>query len=449
VETTDLKRALEKGSGRSLDRFFDQWVFQTGHPELEIKTNFERGLLTVSASQKLPEGVAPMQWTFEIEVGLESGKSSRLSKIVDEKQAIHVLSLVDRPKWVAFDPEFRIAVPVTLDCPTDFCLAALTDSKSLRSRVLAAQVLAKRTDIPSVTALQERLNDSDETWMLRAECARCLGKIAVAESLSALVAATASSHPKVRRAVAAALASFRQPRALEALQPLAEGDASYLVKAEACRSLGHTRQPQALAVLEQRLGETSHADIVRAAAFDGLAALREAAALPRVLEGTRYGTPSRGRRAAISALARLGNDRAAREHLEDLLCDRDFFVRTEAARALAKLGDVKASAALLRQLNSEKEGRVVREIREALLALSATGSDQVKLLGDEVRTLQRRIDEITARVERLDSVPSTPIKSKEPRDAQQRIKKRNPRSAKKAPKAASRRNSRTVRSRNK
>ncbi len=424
VETTDLKRALEKVSGHALDQFFDQWVFQAGHPEIEAKASFERGLLTVSATQKLPDGVAPMLWTFEIDVSVGSGKIQRFSKTVTEKQATHVVVVSERPEWVAFDPDLRIAAPVTLDFPPDFCLTALTKSNSLRARVLAAQALAKRTDIPSITALRQRLVDSNEAWMLRAECARCLGKVAVLESLEALTSATSITHPKVRRAVVAALASFKQPQAFEALQPIAINDESYAVKAEACRSLGHTRRPEALSILERNLGESSHADMVRAAAFDGLAALRDPAAIEQIVAGTRYGTPSRGRRAAISALGRLGRSRVDREHLEDLLTDRDFFVRAEATRALVKYGDTQSIPALARQLSVEREARVIREIREALAALSSAGPDQLRQLSDEVRNLQRRLDEMSARIERVGPEPSRSIKKTKPSSAKRKLKKR-------------------------
>jgi len=39
VETTDLMRAFEEASGRSLERFFDQWVYRPGHPELSVKVS--------------------------------------------------------------------------------------------------------------------------------------------------------------------------------------------------------------------------------------------------------------------------------------------------------------------------------------------------------------------------------------------------------------------------
>ena len=406
VETTDLKRAFEQASGHALDRFFDQWVYQPGHLELEVKASYEQGQLTVTAEQRLAEGATPLSYTFEIEICTSNGEIQRHSRVVNERQASHVVALASRPKWVGIDPDLRIASPLTVEMPSDFNIAALSSAASLRARVLAAQALSKRTDIPSITALRQCLIDDQQPWMLRAECARCLGKIAAPESLSTLAAATRIEHPKVRRAVASALSAFKQLQALEALKPLAVGDESYLVVAEACRSIGNTRQPEALSILRSQLGVDSHADLVRAAVYDGLAALRDSAAIDTLMAGTRYGMPPRGRRAAIAALGALGTERKEREHLEELLSDSDFYIRVEAARALVRLGDPRACAALTRQLNREHEGRVVREIRESLNALGTGGADQVKRLGDEMRQLQRRVEELNARVDRAGQLSS-------------------------------------------
>ena len=111
VETTDLKRAFEKVSGRSLDRFFDQWVYQSGHLDLEVKVSYEQGSLTVSAEQKLAEGAPPLQWTFEIDLCPASGKLRRLSKVVSDRQATHVVALEERPRWVALTRSFALHRP--------------------------------------------------------------------------------------------------------------------------------------------------------------------------------------------------------------------------------------------------------------------------------------------------------------------------------------------------
>ncbi|MET0794325.1 MAG: M1 family metallopeptidase, partial [Polyangiaceae bacterium] len=51
VETNDLQRALESVSGRSLERFFDSWVYRPGHPELKVKVAWDDGLLSVNVKQ--------------------------------------------------------------------------------------------------------------------------------------------------------------------------------------------------------------------------------------------------------------------------------------------------------------------------------------------------------------------------------------------------------------
>src|SRR5262249_12798765 len=51
VETRDLERALEDVSGKSLERFFEQWVYRAGHAELEISLSHEEGLLLVAVKQ--------------------------------------------------------------------------------------------------------------------------------------------------------------------------------------------------------------------------------------------------------------------------------------------------------------------------------------------------------------------------------------------------------------
>ena len=58
-------RALEEASGKSLERFFDQWVYRPGHPDLRVKIGWDDGLLTVELKQKQKTGdVATFAGTF-------------------------------------------------------------------------------------------------------------------------------------------------------------------------------------------------------------------------------------------------------------------------------------------------------------------------------------------------------------------------------------------------
>src|SRR5687767_9401620 len=129
--------------------------------------------------------------------------------------------------------------------------------------------------------------------MVRVEAARALGKVRSEEALQALLRALDGSHPKVRRAVAGALGSFKKTEAAKALSKLLTSETSYLVAADAARSLGRTRQHGALETLKSMVDRPSWADVVRAGALDGMAALRDDAALEAVLKRTRYGIPTR------------------------------------------------------------------------------------------------------------------------------------------------------------
>ena len=70
-------------------------------------------------------------------------------------------------------------------------------------------------------------------------------------------------------------------------------------------------------------------------AIDGLAALRDERATSHLVSWTKYGRPTRVRRAAILALPKLDDGKKTREALEDLLgrSGSRIFVSTSPARS--------------------------------------------------------------------------------------------------------------------
>ncbi|HWA75857.1 MAG TPA: M1 family aminopeptidase [Polyangiaceae bacterium] len=411
VETVDLQRALERVSGRSLERFFDQWIFRPGHPDLKIKVSYEDGLLVVSLkqAQKGPE-TAIFELEFEIEVQTEGGAFARHRKRVTASHDQLVVPLGKRPAYVAFDPEQRVIGQISVEAPADMLRRQLTAGSSAFVRWSAAAGLAKKPDPTNLSALDDALGNEKESWMVRVEAARALGKTRAPAALDALAKHTKVKHPKVRRAVAAALGAFRDERAVELLRPLAQRDASYLVEAEAARALGKTKQKAALKPLLAMVDRKSWADVVRSGTLDGLSALRDEAGLPEVLERTRYGYPSRGRRAAVGALAELGEGKKVREHLESLLDDGDPHLRADVASALLRLGDHRCRPALRRALDREIDGRVARRLREALRDLGE-GASERKRVADELESLRGELLELKARLAKIEA--KKPDKSKD------------------------------------
>jgi aminopeptidase N len=266
----------------------------------------------------------------------------------------------------------------------------------------AAEALSKKNDPTTVKALGESLLNEKEMWMVRAEAARALGKVRSDEALEGLIAAIATASPKVRRAVAGALGAFKTPQAAQVLAQLVKKEQSYVVVADAARSLGRTRQPRVLETLKAIVDKPSWADVIRAGALDGMAALRDEAALDVVTERTRYGVPTRGRRAAVHALASLGEGRRTREKLEELLEDKDPHFKIDVVSALTTLGDPKSRGALRRTLDRELDGRVARRIREALRDMSESPGSDKKRVNEELESLRDELIELKNRLAKIE-----------------------------------------------
>jgi aminopeptidase N len=413
VETNDLMRALEQASGRSLERFFDQWVYRPGHPELTCKVSYDDGLLSVSLKQSQKTGdTAVFALPIEIEVLNADGTRSRHRKSMTDAQDVLTVALDMRPLHVGFDPEQRIASKLTFEAPGDMLRHQLAEGSNALLRWTAADALSKKQDPASVKALGAALSRQDEGWMVRVEVARALGKLRSEEALAALMAALTTPHPKVRRAVAGALGGFKKPAAAKALQDLLRKEPSYLVTADAARSLGRTRQPGALDTLKSIVDHPSWADVIRAGALDGMAALRDEAALETVVKRTRYGTPTRGRRAAVHALATLGDGRKTREQLEDLLDDTDPHFKIDVVSALTTLGDAKSRGAMRRALEQELDGRVSRRLREALRDMTEGNGQEKKRVSEELESLKDELVELKTRLAKVEGRKTESAKEK-------------------------------------
>lgn len=414
VETRDLMRALEEASGKSLERFFEQWVYRAGHPDLEVKVDYGDELLTLTVKQthvsahakEDPQAAQPFALDIDVDLVFADGTVRRETRRTDQASATFAIRVPSRPKFVVVDPALRVLGEVKVECPRDMLHAQLANAPTGRGRLLAASLLGKFDDPATTRLLGESLANEKEFWAVRAEAAATLGKIRSDEALDVLVKNTQAKHAKVRRAVAAALGQFRSAKAFDALKPLALKDDSYLVEAEAARALGQTRQAAAFDTLIDVLDRPSWSDIVRAGAIDGLAALRDERAQAHVLARTRYGIPTRGRRAAIMALPKLSTDRRVREALEDLLDQADPYLKVDVVRALLEIGDVKSRGALARQLDRELDGRVRRRIREVLRDLGAAGKKETERLREELDSLRGEQTSLKARLTKLEEALS-------------------------------------------
>ncbi|MBV8636590.1 MAG: HEAT repeat domain-containing protein [Candidatus Eremiobacteraeota bacterium] len=386
VETIDFIRAIEEATGRNMRGFFDQWVFQGGHPDLEVSVSWDaqRKAATVTIDQKQKIDETNPAYRFDIDMAFCVAAPSTIATDFgagplpgERRIRVHVegghetvtVPLEAEPKLVRFDPGAFLLGSVTYKFGTGFAAVVLASDPDPVARIRAARELAK----DGSKRAQEVLADAfqrEPFWGVLEEAAKSLGETRAPWAREILVSALGHSHPKVRRAVATALGTFRDDAVASALLPLAKADESYFVRGAALTSLGKTRDARALDVLREAVHESTWNGIVAAGAARGLAELADERAIDPLIDATRLGRDEGLRRAAVPALARAGEllvDARTRvvDALEQLLDDPMFLVQLAAIAAAESLGDERLLGTLDRLGTSGFDGRVRRDAIEA------------------------------------------------------------------------------------
>ncbi len=411
VETSDFRRAMEDATGKSLESFFDQWVYHAGHPEFKVGYDWDDNALMaklIVSQTQVAEGETPAVFHTPVDVSFTLSKSVQTRRItITQRDETFHFSLAEKPKDVEFDPGNWILKTLEFEKPKGMLLHQLQNDKNVIGRIRAAQRLSKHMGEDVIEALKTTAL-KDPFWGVQAEAARALGVVKTSDAMKALLSCLKTKHPKARRAVVKALGEFRDEEAAKALvSVLDEGDASYYVEGEAARSLGKTKSPKAFDVLKKNLRKESHNEVIRVGVFDGYGELKDPQAIPIVIEWTRYGKPHLARTAATQALGKLGEEKPeVTEHLIRLLDDPWFRVRIEAANSLGDLLETKALDPLNLLVEKELDGRVKRRAREAIRKIQSgrEASDEFRLLRDDVDKLREENRQLRERLERIEAV---------------------------------------------
>ena len=424
VETIDLIRAIEAATGRNMRQFFNQWVFREGHPKLQVSFAWdsERRTATVTVDQQQPVDADHPAYAFDVDLGfapeaktLPSGAASDLvpnerrvrAKIERAHETIAV-PLDFEPQLVRFDPGAFVLADVRHRFGVQYATASLRADPDVVARIRAARELAADGGSQARAALTAAFAN-EPFWGALAETATAAGATKAPWARDLLISALQHKHPRVVRAVAAALGNFRDADAAAALIETAEKHRSYFVRHEALFSLGKTRDGRAFAVLQRALGGTSWNQTVEAGAALGLAELADSRVLPLLAQATEPQNGDTLRRAAVMALARLGalvQEERTRvvDEIERRLDDSSFLVSLVAVNSAESLGDARLLPALDRLAGAANDGRTRRDAMEAAIRIRKGEKVPAQVRGlrediDELREDQRRLQ---AKIEALE-----------------------------------------------
>lgn len=398
VETVDLARAIERTTGRNLDRFFDEYVHRAGHPQLKVELRWDADEKQVRIGVKQTQDGEPIELTLPVTLVI-GDKIATHQFTVDRKEQSFFLPAAREPSQVVVDARRDLLATLDVDKPMGWWRAEVQHAEAARARGEAAVALSKDPAHATVIALAKVLKTESVFWGARVACARALGVIRTPAAREALLDALKVKAPKARRAVVAALGTFREdPAVVTVLTALAKkGDASGFVEGELARALGKLRGKGAFETIDSMLDRPAFQDAVRAGALDGFAELRDPRAWKKVLATLEVGQPVFGRRAAVIALAKLAEPAEKKteavDRIAQLLRDDNFRVRLAAIDAASVLGDER----LIGPLSSTPflDGREQRLAREAIRSLRA------KSPGKELNALRGELDKVKGEVRAL------------------------------------------------
>lgn len=421
VDTRDLVQAVEESTGRDVSRFFHQWIYGAGQPELEVRWRNEDGgvAVTVRQTQEQGEHVGLFDVPLDLRILGEGFAVDRAVRLSRAEETFHV-AVDARARAVVVDPDGWLLHLVDHDRPAREAAWVLEHATSLHARLGAARELAEETGRKDAVSGLVRVLAADGSWALRREVALALEKATGAPALEALLTALSSDpDSRVRTAAAGSLGAFEGSDVGRPLARALTGDDSYAVRAACARALGRAEPEGAARLLERALSQTSHRDEVFRAALSALLEVDEDRAARHARRWTSYGRREPARNHAVGVLAEAASRRGeaeltreVREHLLELLDDSLLSTRRAAARALVVLGDGDAVPALRRLASAAAEPGLRRTARDAARDLERK-VDERREVGELARQLreereareelERRLDEIEHRLEPADA----------------------------------------------
>jgi aminopeptidase N len=297
VETDDFRRMLEEHSGRSLGRFFDQWFFSPGYPDLKVSfkhdDNEKLGSFEIVQQQVNAEkGIPPFE--LKTEVGWTIDGQRHTQNVHFEKERHVVTVRMERePEMVRFDPHSRFLHKLSFNPGDPMLRTQLSQAPDVVGRIQAAYELAKAGGRENILAIVEAY-EQEPFWGVRQYMAKALAEARSDEAVAGLARITgAESDPRAMRFAFRSAGEFRDTRIRDALRARLQADLPPLSKEAAYLAMGAQRDLADWDLLVEGAQTESFNGFAQSGALRALAATRREEAVGLLLEASQYGRHSR------------------------------------------------------------------------------------------------------------------------------------------------------------
>ncbi len=397
AETADFRTSIERATGQGLNWFFDQWLYHGGHPEYEVRTEYDhrdrRLQMTVRQTQKVDDLTPLFEMPVEIEIVTPSETIKRRIRVTAKSEKFS-FDVAERPQRVLFDPGDWILKELDFKKPKREWINQLREEDHVMCRHRAAVALKEFSSDGEARQALITAAREDAFWGVRAECARQLAAFAGDDVRAALVEiARDDEHAKVRRAAVSSLKEFAHPDTNAAIRSIINEDRSYYVVAEALKTLVEIDPQNCRKELYAAVPLESHRSVILAAAAEGLAEIDDSEAADRFRRIIAESPDVNRRAAVLTPLAKLApaEHEATLKLLREQLASDRLWYRMAAVAALGEFGNLSAIDDLKKLRREETRPRSRDAIDKAIERIrNATDAD----LEQRLEKLEKRIDEL-------------------------------------------------------
>lgn len=414
VVTQDLVEIFEELSGRSLSQFFDQWVYLSGYPSLDIKYAWDalakQAKITVSQTQMMNEKRALFSFPLPVRFKLGDVDVERVIEVSQQREDFY-FGLSSAPEVVRFDPEVTVLAKIDFKPPEKMLLAQLENAEDAMGRLLAVEQLANKKNGQTVEKLAALL-EGDPFFAVREAAAEGLGSMRREDAFDALREGLDQDDARVRRAVVSAIGRSYSDEAYNLVKRVADQENNPLIRGSAIRGLGNYAKPELRPYLVGLLESDSYEHGVAQAAISAMRAQDDAFYVDPLLRSLRESESkftSSGFGSALRALGHLARHEESKDGVRQFLLEHTDHLKRSVARsamgALGELGDPKARPLLSSFVAIDADSA---DGKAAKRALDQIGKEvppavpaEVSRLRGEVRDLQSQLKQMNEAIKTL------------------------------------------------
>jgi len=267
VDTHDFMIAIKEVTGQNLDWFFEQYIFQPGHPVFDISYTWDKNsqklILKVVQTQDTSQGI-PV-YTIPVIIGITTPEKKISEKVwIKQKEQVFEFPVNTKPLLVRFDEGNYLLKEWTFDKNLDELLYQLKNDDVI-GRGWAASELAKfRDDSRAIHGLIDRAQN-DEFWAARSSAVETLGKLKRRDDIELFKDKCRDPNSSVRVAALGILGDYEDAELVSFFVKHFKEDDSYLAQAEALRAIGKCGDRSQLSFLKEAAQMKSPRNVIKRA----------------------------------------------------------------------------------------------------------------------------------------------------------------------------------------